>query len=224
MFLSSFPASLSRSQSFLTRLRHRSRISASVFGQASFSRAYSVAFVLLEIEPLLQQGAGVGKTLGRAALVKIEHGEGNAQVFLEDGVAELGAVAGKLVDVGLNEEELLRIERFQISGRISSPTRRRRAASSCSGSGPAVPPPGAPPGPLAAPASAPADTVPPRRPMRLAPPLARTRTNHNSFCLIRAPYQGAKKTPPSVINLQPRYPRRINFDRCAAISLPVGAK
>ena len=65
-------------------------------------------------QTLFEQGAGIRKTLGRAMLVKIENGEWNGKVFLQDGVAELGPIAGKLVNVGLNEEELLGIKRFQI--------------------------------------------------------------------------------------------------------------
>src|SRR5471032_2288593 len=60
-----------------------------------------VVFVLLEIKPLFKQGAGVRIALGRATLVKVENGEWNGEVFLEDGVPERGPIAGNLVDVGL---------------------------------------------------------------------------------------------------------------------------
>jgi hypothetical protein len=54
--------------------------------------------------------------------------------------------------------------------------------------------------------------------------VARAKTNHSSFCFIRAPFQGVNDTPPALRKMQPRYSRRINFDRCAGISLPGGGK
>ena len=77
-FLVVLPASLSRSQSFLTRLRHSSRISASVFGQGFLLARELVALVLLEIEAFLEQRARVRKALDHALLVEIENGERNA--------------------------------------------------------------------------------------------------------------------------------------------------
>ena len=54
------------------------------------------------------------KTLGRAALVKVEYGKWGTEVLFQDGLAERGAMNGKLVDVGLHEQHLFGIEILQV--------------------------------------------------------------------------------------------------------------
>ena len=71
-------------------------------------------FVALEIETLVQHAAGMGPPLGRAALVQVEDLEGHAQVLGEDRVVEQGAVDLQAIDVGLQEVELLGVERLQV--------------------------------------------------------------------------------------------------------------
>ena len=193
MLLSSFPASLSRSQSFLTRLRHKSRISDSDFGQASFSRCVLIAFLLLEIKPLLEQSACVSKTLGHSLRIEIENGEGNGEIFLNDGVAELGANAGQAGRCRPEQKRASRNPATSNSGRISSPTRRRRVASLCSGNGSAVQPPSVPPGTVAALASTPEEVAFPTSSDAACAAVAKAKkTIHSSFIFICTPSQAAK--------------------------------
>ncbi len=179
-----------------------------------------VALILLEIEPLLEQSARIREALGRALLVEIENGERNGKVFLEDGVAEPGAIAGKLVDVGLNEEELLGIERFQILVEYLLRQARRRAASPCSGNGPALQRPSAPPGPLAVLASTPADTAFPRRGVAPCTAVDKAKTNHSSFRFIRAPSQGTLMYRRWCVKDAPLASAPTRFDSLAGIWLP----
>ncbi|HUL13209.1 MAG TPA: hypothetical protein VLU73_13695 [Methylococcaceae bacterium] len=73
-----------------------------------------VAFVLLEIESRVEQGPGISKALDRSPGIKIEDGERELQLIRQNGVVELGSGFFPLVDVGLNKQHLLGIERFQI--------------------------------------------------------------------------------------------------------------
>src|ERR1035438_4332890 len=73
-----------------------------------------ITFLLPEIKPRLEQGAGVSETLGHSLRVEIENGEGSGEVFVDDGFVERGANAGEMVNVGLNEKPLLGIKHLQI--------------------------------------------------------------------------------------------------------------
>jgi hypothetical protein len=75
-----------------------------------------VAFVGGEFKlALLDQLARIGDALVEALLVQVEDGERHAQVFAGDGVVQAGAHDGVLVDVGLGEEHLLRIQRLEVA-------------------------------------------------------------------------------------------------------------
>ena len=78
-----------------------------------FGSLVGVTFTLAEVKTLAKQSACVDQPFLQPPLVKVEHGKRCRQISPDDGVIQLGANAGKLVDVGLQKIHFFRIQRLQ---------------------------------------------------------------------------------------------------------------
>ena len=85
------------------------------FRPRRFLALIDVAFVLGEIEILLQLLARIRGALGDALFVQVEHGEGQGEILPHDVVAEFVAVDLELVDVGLREEQTVGVKRIEVT-------------------------------------------------------------------------------------------------------------
>ena len=67
---------------------------------------------------MLEEFACIGDALGQALALQVEEGKRYAQVLLENRIVQLRAGTGETVDVGLQEEVLLPIQRFDSTGQL----------------------------------------------------------------------------------------------------------
>ena len=85
-----------------------------VLRPGSFLARQGVAFLDGEVGLLLEEFACIGDALGQALALQVEEGKRYAQVLLENRIVQLRAGTGETVDVGLQEEVLLPIQRFDV--------------------------------------------------------------------------------------------------------------